>query len=324
MESSVEATGLNEAADQGDATAAGPAAAELRASLKHLRTEIRGWVFAGKLLLCAALTAAGIVMACRPEWWSKVIGVTVAGLMFAHAAELQHETLHNLAFRSRTANTVAGIVLGVPMLVSFTDYRVAHLRHHRYLGDPANREFFDYGDQYGQDGRSGMASVLSWTARLTMVRHYRMVLGAQGRALSGRAFPEQTVTNSRRIRRDYLLILATFLAVLAASVALHQAVIVWAWLVPLMVVAGPAHALIELPEHFRCRTQTTDPLANTRTIRSNALMAWFTNGNNFHVEHHVMPNLPIERLPDLHEEIRGRLQFFHKTYRDYFRELLSR
>jgi fatty acid desaturase len=316
MESSVETT------DQNDAPVSAPAA-ELRASLKHLRTEIRGSVFVMKLLLFAALSAAGIVMACQPQWWYKVLGVALTGLMFAHAAELQHETLHNLGFRSRVANTVAGIVLGVPMLVSFTDYRVAHLRHHRYLGDPANREFFDYGDQYGQDGRSGAAAVLSWSARFTMIRHYQMVLASTARALSGRAFREQTATNSRRIRRDYLIILATVLAVAAASVALHRAVIVWAWLVPLVVVAGPVHALIELPEHHRCRTLTTDPFANTRTIRSNALMAWFTNGNNFHVEHHVMPNLPIERLPDLHQEIRGRLQFFHKSYVDYFRKLLS-
>ena len=51
-------------------------------------------------------------------------------------------------------------------------------------------------------------------------------------------------------------------------------------------------------------------------------MTWFTNGNNFHVEHHLMPNLPIERLPDLHSEVRERLRYLEPGYVHYFRQLI--
>ncbi|MFI6448423.1 fatty acid desaturase family protein [Kitasatospora sp. NPDC050543] len=299
-------------------------AAELRASLKHLRTEVRGAVFVVKLLLCATITAGGVLLACQGTPWARIPGVVLIGCMFAHAAELQHETLHNLAFRSRRANTVAGTVLGMPMLISFAAYRTAHLRHHRYLGTPSNREFFDYGDQYGREGeRSRAATALDWLTRFTMFHHYQLFLANLLRALRGREFSGETATVSRRIRRDHLLILLGGAALAGLSLLLGQAVIVWAWLLPLLLVAAPVHALIELPEHHRCETLNEDPFANTRTIRSNRLMMWFTNGNNFHVEHHVMPNLPIERLPDLHAEIRGRLRYFHTGYLDYFRKLLS-
>jgi fatty acid desaturase len=264
-------------------------------------------------------------MACRPEWWSKVIGVTLTGLMFAHAAELQHETLHNLGFRSRTANTVAGIVLGVPMLVSFTDYRVAHLRHHRYLGDPANREFFDYGDQYGAEGeRNRLRTAFNWFVRFSMLHHYALFLRNLFHSLRGRDFEGETATTSRRIRRDHLVVLAALVAVASLSFALGRPVVVLVWILPLVLVAGPVHAAIELPEHYGCETLDEDAFANTRTIRSNRFMYWFTNGNNFHVEHHLLPNLPIERLPEAHVLVRDRLRYFHSGYGHFFYRLLRK
>ncbi|GHF52410.1 fatty acid desaturase [Streptomyces mashuensis] len=300
------------------------AAAELRASLKHLRTGIRGRVFATKLVVCALITVTGGVLAAQDALSVRIAGVVLLGCMYAHAAELQHETLHNLAFRSRRANTVAGTVLGMPMLISFAAYRTSHLRHHRYLGTPLNREFFDYGDQYGAGQRSRTAAALDWVTRFTMFHHYGLFLASTVRALRGQDFAGETATVSRRIRRDHLLMLAAVLALTALSLALGSTLVLWVWVLPLVLVAAPVHALVELPEHHRCETLNEDPFRNTRTIRSNRLMTWFTNGNNYHVEHHVMPNLPIERLPDLHAEIRDRLHFYHPGYVDYFRKLVAK
>lgn len=77
-----------------------------------------------------------------------------------------------------------------------------------------------------------------------------------------------------------------------------------------------------MPEHYRCDLTSTDPFRNTRTIESNAFMTWFTNGNNYHVEHHMMPNLPIERLHDLHGAIAPRIRYYHRTYRQFYSALL--
>ncbi|ANP56549.1 hypothetical protein AVL59_16410 [Streptomyces griseochromogenes] len=299
-------------------------ATELRAALKHLRSDPRGWVFTLKFTLCALLTAGGVAMALRPEWGWRVAGVVLIGCMFAHAAELQHETLHNLAYRSRRLNTVTGVVLGLPMLISFAAYKATHMRHHRDLGTPMNREFFDYGDQYGLEERSKFGSFVDWAVRFTMVHHYALFVVNLGRSLLGRDFSGESVRVSRRIRRDHRLALALLLLLSALSWWLHSAVVVWVWLLPLVLVAGPVHALIELPEHYDCETLNRDPFANTRTIRSNRVLTWFTNSNNFHVEHHLMPNLPLERLPDLHAEVRGRIRYFNRGYLEYFGKLLRK
>ncbi|MEI5100725.1 GNAT family N-acetyltransferase [Streptomyces sp. PmtG] len=299
-------------------------ATELRAALKHLRTEPRGWVFSLKLALCATLTAIGVVAVVQPEWWWRATGVVLIGCMLAHAAELQHETLHNLAYRSRRANTVTGVILGLPMLISFAAYKAAHMRHHRDLGTPMNREFFDYGDQYGTERRSTFRRGVDWAVRFTMVHHYALFVANLGRSLAGREFSGESVRVSRRIRRDHFLALGALLGLGGLSLALGSALVLWVWLIPLVLVAGPVHALIELPEHHGCETLNRDPFANTRTIRSNRLLTWFTNGNNYHVEHHLMPNLPLERLPVLHSEVHDRIQYFHRGYIAYFSTFVRR
>ncbi|MER5704992.1 fatty acid desaturase [Micromonospora sp. NPDC002296] len=311
----------------GDATGVRPGAAtraDVRSTLGHLRTEVDGRRFALKLALCALLTGIGAVLATRPHLAARVPGVILLGCMFAHAAELQHQTLHRLGFRGQRANRWAGVLLGLPMLISFSAYRATHLRHHRDLGTPANREFFDYGDQYGTDRpRSRTRVARDWLVRFSMLHHYGMFLADVGRALRGADHPGETATTSRRIRHEHLLIVATLVALTAVSALVGSALVGWLWLAPLLV-AGPVHAMVELPEHFRCETLNEDPFANTRTIRSNRLMTWYTNGNNFHVEHHLMPNLPIERLPDLHQQVRHRLLHFHPSYVDFFRTLVRR
>lgn len=298
-------------------------AGEVRKLLKELRSEVRGRVFTGKLVLWLALTSAGILLALQGAWWARVVGVVLSGCMFAHAAELQHEALHNLAYRNRRLNRVVGVVLGLPMLISFTAYQVTHLRHHRDLGTPENREFFDYGNQYGTSGqRSRLGSIASWCVRFSMVHHYAQFARTLGRSVLGRDIEGERPTTSRRIRREHLVMFAALLALAVLSILLDRAVVVWAWLLPLVLVAAPVHSLIELPEHYRCETLNRSPFVNTRTIRSNRVMTWFTNGNNFHVEHHLMPNLPIQRLPELHTAVQDRLRYFHPSYRDYFSKLI--
>lgn len=315
---------MDPTADGGSALPNPQEATELRAAMKHLRSEPRGWVFSCKFALWVLLTAIGAVTVLQPEWWCRVAGVVLIGCMLAHAAELQHETLHNLAYRSRRANSMTGIILGLPMLISFAAYKAVHMRHHRDLGTPMNREFFDYGDQYGLKERSKFGTFVDWAVRFTMVHHYALFAANLGRSLVGREFSGESVRVSRHIRRDHYLAFVLLLALSGVSWWLDSAVIVWVWLLPLVLVAGPVHALIELPEHYGCETLNRDPFANTRTIRSNRILTWFTNSNNFHVEHHLMPNLPLERLPDLHSEVRDRIRYFNCGYLEYFGKLLHK
>ena len=239
------------------------------------------------------------------------------GLMFAHGVELQHQVLHNQGINNRLTNEIVGIFLGIPMLVSYAGYQASHLRHHRDLGTPANKEFFDYGDQYGQK----KASIFLWTYRLLMPSLYLSFIKNLWLTLWVRKFKDEQQSVSQRMCRDYLLMLLSISILAIYSYVTHSLVIIHIWLIPLIFVAGPVHALIELPEHFACNTQSKNVYDNTRTIKSNAFLTWFTNCNNYHVEHHLMPGLPIDRLHDVHAVIHSQIQHYYPTYRSFYRSL---
>ena len=94
--------------------------------------------------------------------------------------------------------------------------------------------------------------------------------------------------------------------------------IFYSWIVPLIALAAPIHTLVELPEHYKCNLDSVDVLENTRTIKSNSLMFWFTNGNNFHVEHHYAAAWPMDKLDILHEQIGHLIVNKNIGYREFY------
>lgn len=286
---------------------------------QDLKSRASDVIFGMKLVLYATGLAFGASAALSGLPPLQAAGMLLLGTMFAHGVELQHQALHGQGFRHRRLNECVGVLLGLPMLVSFAAYQASHLRHHRDLGTPRNREFFDYGDQYGT-GR--VATLLTWLKRLLMPAHYLAFLRQAVRAVFGLPVPGEGEAVAHRIRRDHLAMLAAIAALTTASLLEGAPVVVLAWLAPLVLVASPLHALIEMPEHYRCEVTSTDVMRNTRTIRTNAFMTWLTNGNNYHVEHHLMPGLPIDRLHDLHAAIADEIVHLYPSYRAFYADVL--
>lgn len=282
---------------------------------------ISGVAFPAKVAVWVGMLGGGTVGAYYAQSGPKLLLFQLlAALGMVHGVELCHQALHHLGFRTKWLNYVVGVLLGAPMLVSFSGYQDAHLRHHKTVGTPNDSEFFDYGNKEQH-------TLYDLVVLLMMPAHYTRVVSLIGRALLGWDVKLTSPTRAVRMRFEYLLF-ALLLSAAGVSMAWFHSAVAWrCWLMPLIFFATPLHALVELPEHHGCRRDTPQVFLNTRTIRSSALMAWFTNGNNFHVEHHFKPYWPIEKLPALHEEIKLEIHylestylgFYHRFFRDYFR-----
>jgi fatty acid desaturase len=201
--------------------------------------------------------------------------------------------------------------MGLPMLVSFHEYRINHLKHHALLGTPENREFFDYGDE-------------TWTPkglalRFLMLRHYASFVRRLRISLSGGVVGDYHPRYQREVRSFYGIAAAALLGMAAWCWAARSAEPMLVWTVALLLIASPLHALIEMPEHFGCDASSGDAFRNTRTIRSNRFMRWLTNSNNFHVEHHLWPNVPLQRVHKLHDRCQPWSRHFNRGYREFFR-----
>src|SRR5947199_6090306 len=79
-----------------------------------------------RLLICALLAAGSVALVITTRGIVSVVGMVLLGLVYAHAVELQHQALHNTAFPSKRWNRFVGYFLGLPMLVSFSDYQYSH------------------------------------------------------------------------------------------------------------------------------------------------------------------------------------------------------
>lgn len=267
-------------------------------------------VMIGRLIILCLISSAAAAAILFGPLWLQGIGILFMGLMFAHAVELQHQCLHNTAFKSHSWNRFVGFLLGLAALVSHSDYQHQHMRHHRLLGTKDDREFFNYG--YDR------LSLATFIPHIFMIRHYKGVAGDIFKAVFGGFQRDAKPESTRKIRNEYRLFFLFLAAMAAVSIILWTPLFVKLWLLPLLV-AIPGHALIELPEHVGCDLSTTNVLENTRSVRAGRLAVWFVHGNNYHTEHHWLPSIPNHNLPQLRGRIEPGIVHYELSYPAFFR-----
>lgn len=70
-------------------------------------------------------------------WWYTIIAAFLIGAFANHACfVLIHEAAHNLIFKNRNLNYIAGIIADIPnVLPSSVSFKSYHLQHHSHQGD---------------------------------------------------------------------------------------------------------------------------------------------------------------------------------------------
>jgi len=269
---------------------------------QRFQRKLIGGVIASVILWWLILSTSGIISA---------VPMILLGLLYAHFIELQHQCLHNTAYRSTGWNRFVGVLLGLPTLVSFSDYQCSHMKHHRLLGTPADREFFNYDYE-------SLTTMRYFIPHMLMFPHHRNVARSIACAVRGRMTRQDcTPRMAERIRAEYQIMAVMFVAMVGITIVFQTPMFLKLWLIPVLI-AIPTHALIELPEHFGCNNKTTDVLKNTRTITAGKIAVWFTNGNNYHVEHHWLPSVPNDRFPELHQRLSTDIKYLETSYWSFF------
>lgn len=279
----------------------------------------RPGLFSVKFGFAVTLVGLGwLAVGLAPRWWVVGPAVLGIGLMYAHLVELQHECLHEHAYRQRWANRLVGFLAGLGMLSSYSHYKYEHLRHHAFLGTPRNQEFFNYRFTH-LDSPLGLARASFHLGR------YLDVLRLIGLSLTGRLHPGVSKTvAAKKIRAEYRTFAALLTAALTGSVLAGSWLPLLCWALPALLVAEPAHFLIELPEHYGLNTQT-DPnvLTNTRTVQASWFGRWYTNGNDLHTAHHYHQGVPMAQVPRLHQLITHQIHTTDPSFPHFYRKVLT-
>lgn len=262
-----------------------------------------------------ALLALGIALCMgRAPLWRLAVGMLIIGLTIAHGVFLQHQAMHNTGFRSRRANEFWGVVLGIPALVSFYEYRVSHFFHHANHGTPAQNELYRFLDWETDKPRRAQTLLVKYHVRWFLSNLWLVL---RGRPLEHHVF-RYTRVQQRQFRRFYIIASGFIFLLAVLSWTFKTWLPLAAWLGALVLVAMPVHGLFEFPEHIGCDLDTTDVFRNTRSTRSNSLVQWLVHYDNLHAEHHLEPKTAFYLLPEVHRKISGLQKACSAGYIDYY------
>jgi fatty acid desaturase len=285
--------------------------AELR--VLSVRSDMRGAVrFAGHAV---AVIGCGTLI-----WWVHArFGlpwalplIMLQSLLVAFLFMPLHETAHKTAFRNNTANLVVGHFCGFVIMLPYEYYRVYHWEHHRHTQDPAR----DPELLVGSIPSSDAALVLAYSGLMQVARREWLMLG---HAFTGTVtvpwVPEKTWAT---VVAEARLHVAGYAALLALSLVLQSALLLWVWILPLLLGQMVLRPYL-YAEHTGC-AHTRSAFENTRTTAAGALLQWLAWNMPYHVEHHAYPSVPFHALPALHERIVGRIVHRGRNYRSVTRE----
>lgn len=223
------------------------------------------------------------------RWPQLLSGIVLTAIALNAFVLLMHDGMHSTLFRNQRANYFSSVLLGSTFLMSFSAYRILHMRHHKFLGD--SRDPDDY-QNYVQ------ARPLLWSlhfVRLTLGPLLYLAL------IPILALKYGSNADRRRVLGEYAFLLVVY-STLFRCFPVH--ILFLSWLVPLLI-AGSMTAIRGFTQHGI--TNATDPFLASRTVLPNPIIGFFLLHENYHLEHHLFPEIPSYHLPRLHRLIWRRL-----------------
>jgi len=216
------------------------------------------------------------------RWLMILPGIAAMALALNAFVLLMHDGMHDSLSRNRQWNRIASVLIGSTFLMSFSAYRVLHTRHHIFLGD--SRDPDDYNN---------------YTGRRSVVWSLHFLRLSMGSLLYLVAIPILAIRHGSRQERQRILmeyaLLAAVYSVILRFAPLRYLVV--AWLIPLLIV-GTLTAIRGFTQHGI--TDASDPYIASRTIIPNPIVGFFLLHENYHLEHHLFPEVPSYHLPRLH------------------------
>ena len=174
-------------------------------------------------------------------------------------------------------------------MMAASAYQAMHERHHIFLGD--ERDPDDYHNYTGD-------------RRLIWAMHYvRLLFGSQlylvliPLMIARRGTPNER----RRALHEYLLIA---LANALLWWLVPHTVLVHAWLIPIL----PASLMFNLRSlAAHGITDASDPLLASRSVEAGPVVSFLFRNENYHLAHHLFPEIPSYNLKRVHRLVSPRL-----------------
>jgi fatty acid desaturase len=226
------------------------------------------------------------------------------GTIYAFAEAMEHELRHRTPFRSEWLNET------VHWLICFMTWREqvysrwSHAQHHTYTHLTAT---VPTDVEIAVKRPPSYLKLATDFLRVSHGIHHlgNIVLHSLG-IVSKRAKAVVPGVEYRAMCRNSRVILALYVGVIAWAIAAHSWLPVVFLLLPRAYGAW-LHELLAITQHTGLRENELDHRFSTRTLRLNPVLQFLYWNMNYHVEHHMFPNVPFHALPKLRKAIEADL-----------------
>lgn len=257
--------------------------------LHHSKTYLRIVIFIA-LYLSSAYGAYQYVVWMN-AWWAILLALPLYIIAAAslHGISLfTHEGVHGVLSRNRAWNHILSALCAMPVLQNFAAYRVLHLKHHRHLGLEGDPDHYK--------------NYTSWSWLVFAMHWGRLILGypAYITAIPILGFRQGTWKDRFYIIAE-LLVMATFIFLVCIS-PLSWVLLLHMWLIPMLIINTMVN-IRGMSQHTLLEHES-DTIKGTRTILTNPITKFFMCNENYHLEHHLYPNIPWYNLPETHRQLK--------------------
>ena len=253
-------------------------------------------------------------------WWC-VLFFFIYGNIWGCSDALWHETGHRTAFKSKFWNDFFYYIAGFMDNFEPVRWRYSHFHHHSYT---------IFNDPYDFEILVKKPTDLIWFFSLFVPfssflylhnsLHWETIKHACGVTTDVMkvCIPEKERNKCRWSARSHVFI---WVATLAASLYFQS------WL-PLLFIVLPnfyGKTLITLfgaTQHAGLKEDVKDHRHSTRTVRLNPIFSFLYWQMEYHIEHHMFPQVPSYNLPKLHDMIKDQMPPIRKGLWGAYKEII--
>ena len=238
-------------------------------------------------------------------YWVSIPLYILAGASLHAICLFTHEGVHGTLHKQIWVNNFIGSVSGYLVLQSLAGYRVLHLKHHTYLnieGDPGLLKTY-VSNKY-------IIAIMEWGYFLFGYIAFLSIIPYQG-------FKQGSKKDKVLIIKDILFIILFIWFIINI---IPRNWLIHGWLIPMIFV----HFMMNIrgmSQHLMLENYH-DPYKGARTIKAHPIVDFFLCNENYHIEHHLYPNIPWYNLKKLHEIIKDDLKKQNSNIVFSFREFI--
>ncbi|MCG7992447.1 MAG: fatty acid desaturase [Candidatus Thiodiazotropha lotti] len=269
------------------------------------KSDLKGalYIFLHLTLLLISGSAAYYFLQ-QQAWMIGLITLALHGAVYAFLgwSGAGHELMHRTVFKSKGLNDLFYKLFAFLSWNNPYYFSVSHAYHHKYT---VHKEL----DQEVILPQKLSIGSWLWAVSFNLPLCYRAIrittensLGLMRGSWSERIFP-----NKRSKQRQKVIHWARFM--LAGQLILASLFIVTGhWPLLFIITLAPFiltwfNVVLAAGQHFGMQANVSDFRQNSRTILLNPLLAFLYWQMNYHIEHHMYPNVPFHNLKQLHRLI---------------------